>query len=288
MPLISHRALYWSMMATALLGQFMLDTNPRPAILLCGAALVLSLLDGWWYLAPIGANWWYPALFGVLGLTMWQEPRGWFFIAWSAVTIGTGLRAEGIFRRLNRAIAAERARVRRLEEMGFAPDSPFAGESDHEPEVAPPPPPVPLWRYPTAIAMGLGAAWVGAWCNRIFYHVTHVQMDLLAYLIGFLVGKAVAAGAGDRSNRLLRIIAAVLGGGGVLYGRFLLIRWARFERLNLPYSTSELITVVRNHPGDLLGMWLVIFVAVGAWTGWHYAAVRRDEETDDQSGSRSA
>jgi hypothetical protein len=288
MPLISHQVLYWSTMVAALLGQFMLDRNPTPAILICGAALVLALLDGWWYLSPIGSNWWYPALFGVLGLTMWQEPRGWFLMAWAAVTIGTGLRAEAIYRRLNRAIAQERARVRRLEEMGFAPDSPFAGEPPDEPVVVPPPPPVPLWRYPVAIVLGLAAAWVGAWCTRIFFHLTNIQMDVLAFFIGYLVGKAVVAGAGDRSNRMLQVIAAVLGGSGVLYGRFLLLRWRIFERFDLPYSSSQLVAVVRQFPRETLGMWLVLFVALGTWTGWHYASIRRDRREEDADRSRSA
>lgn len=288
MPLISHGILYWATIVTALSGQFMLDANPRPAILLCGAALVLSLLDGWWYLSPIGSNWWYPALFGVVGMTMWQEPRGWFFMAWAAVTIGTGLRAEMIYRRLNRVIAEERARVRRLEEMGFAPDSPFAGEPDEEPVAVQPPTPVPVWRYPVAIAMGLAAAWAGAWCTRIVYHITTYQLDILAFFIGYLVGKAVVAGAGDRSNRLLQVIAALLGGAGVLYGRFLLLRWVLFERVGRPYSTGLLIAAIRQFPGQLLGFWLLLCVVLGAWMGWRYAAVRRDSKDEEAHGSRSA
>jgi len=209
-------------------------------------------------------------------------------MAWAAVTIGTGLRAEAIYRRLNRAIAQERARVRRLEEMGFAPDSPFAGEPPDEPVVVPPPPPVPLWRYPVAIVLGLAAAWVGAWCTRIFFHLTNIQMDVLAFFIGYLVGKAVVAGAGDRSNRMLQVIAAVLGGSGVLYGRFLLLRWRIFERFDLPYSSSQLVAVVRQFPRETLGMWLVLFVALGTWTGWHYASIRRDRREEDADRSRSA
>lgn len=266
----------------------MLDSYTKPAILLCGAALVLSLLDGWWYLSPIGSSWWYPALLGVVGLTMWQEPRGWFFIAWAAVTIGTGLRAQSIYRRLNHAITEERARVKRLEDLGFEPDSPFASERPDEPVVVPPPPPVLLWRYPVAIAMGVAAAWLGAWCTRIFYHITSWQLDVLALFIGYLVGKAVVAGAGDRTNRLLQVIAAVLGGVGVLYGRFLLLRWLFFERFDRPFSASQFVLAIRAFPGQTLGFWLVLFVAVGAWAGWRFAAVRPKQDEGGAYGSRSA
>ncbi|HWI65203.1 MAG TPA: hypothetical protein VNT75_25515 [Symbiobacteriaceae bacterium] len=275
MPPISHRLLYWSTMATALAGQFLLDTNPKPAILLCGIALVLALLDGWWYLAPIGSNWWYTALFGVLGLTMWQEPRGWFFMAWAAVIIGTGLRAQTIYRRFTQVMDAERARVQRLEELGFEPDSPFAGVRPVEPPPAVKVPPVPLWRYPLALVLGVAAAWFGAWCTRVFFLVTGIQLDLLAYFIGYLVGKAVAAGAGERSNRLLQGLAALCGALGVLYGRYLLLRWVLFDGPRRPVSHVQLFEFVRLNPGKTLGMWLVVFVALGAWTGWRYAAARR-------------
>lgn len=85
MSLFTHQRLIWVTMGAALLGQLILDTYRQPAILLCGIALVAALLDGWWYLQPIGSRWWYPALLGVVGLTMWDEPRGWFLMARAAI-----------------------------------------------------------------------------------------------------------------------------------------------------------------------------------------------------------
>jgi hypothetical protein len=276
LPPISHRTLNGVAVGAGLLGQFMMNTNPQPAILLCGIALVASLLDGWWHLIPLGSRWWYPALIGFLGLTMWDEPRGWFFLAWSAIEIGTGLRAQSIYRAYQNAWAEERARVERLQEMGFEPANATADEEDEEPDTVIPValPPIPLWRYPVALAVGLVPAWIGGWVIRLAFRILDMQVvGILEVLIGYLVGKAVSAGAGDRSNRFLQVVAAVLSGASVLYGRYLVLGWLAFEQRQMPYSPLDVLAVTVAYPAEALGLWMLLALGVGVWAGWRYAWV---------------
>ena len=282
MRFLNHQTLTWVTIGAALAGQMMLDTSPQPAILLCGIALTAALLDGWWYLVPLGSRWWYPALLGFVGLTMWEIPRGWFLMAWAAIELGTGLRATSIWRRYQQAMAEEQARVDRLREMGFRPagseemDAAEAASALAEAEPPAPLPPIVWWRYPLALALGLLAACIGAWCTRVAFYVTNWQTDVLAIFTGYLVGKAVAMGAGERSNRFLQVAAAVIAGAGVLYGRYLVLRYF-FETSHKPYTPLDVVVLALAYPGKLLGPWLLLFLGVGIWAGWRYARVDPDQ-----------
>jgi len=283
MPPVSHATLRNVSFGAALIGQWTLGSSPQLGVMICGVSLVASLLDGWWYLQPLGKTWWYPALFGLIGLTMWDEPRGWFFFAWAAVDIGTGLRARSIFRRWQRereaALAEERERAQRLAALGYEVASAAEATGDDEAgeqagevvEAAPVPPPIAAWRYPLAIVFGLVAAWLGAWGTRIFGVITGWQLDLLALGIGYLVGKAIIIGAGDRSSKGLQFVSAALSVVGVLYGRYLLLSYLVFDKRGLEPEPLLLLAAMVADPGKLLGIWMVLFVAVGAWNGWHYA-----------------
>lgn len=276
MPPISHRTLLNTSIIAGLIGQFMLSSNPRPAILICGVALAASLMDGWWYLQPLGKTWWYPALFGLLGLTMWDQPRGWFFMAWGAIEIGTGLRTQSLIRRLQqqqaRALAEERERTERLAALGYEVESSVEAPPGEVVAPPPPPPPIPVWRYPFALAFGLIAAWLGAWGTRIFFNLTGWQLDLLAFGVGYAVGKAITIGAGDRSNTTLRVVSAVLSALGVVYGRYLLLSYLLFEKQNMEPQPGLIVRLAMAHPLEVLGVWMLIFVAAGAWAGWHFSA----------------
>ncbi len=280
MPPVSRSTLRNLTMATALLGQWTLTSSPQFGILLCGVSLGAALLDGWWYLQPLGKMWWYPALWGLIGLTMWDEPRGWFFLAWSAIDIGTGLRAQSIIRRWERAraeaLAEEKARQERLASLGFevaaaaeaAPDD----SGEREPEAPPaPPPPIALWRYPLAIGFGLIGALLGGWGTRIFFAITGWQMDILAIATGYLVAKGITIGAGDRSNKVLQGVSAALTVLGVFYGRYLMFSYLLFDQKGLEPQPALLVMAMLSNPVQAFGLWMVLYVAVGAWSGWQYA-----------------
>lgn len=107
---ISHRLLTWITIGAAVVGQMTLDLYPQPAVLILGIALAAALIDGWYYLQPIGPRWWFPVLLGVLGLTMWQDAGGWFLIAWALIEVGTGLRATQLVNAYLKSQAEEKAR----------------------------------------------------------------------------------------------------------------------------------------------------------------------------------
>jgi len=135
MPPISHRTLVIVNIIAALWGLWLLDASPKTAILILGISLATALIDGWWYLFPIRYRWWYPLLIGLIGINQWTHPRGWFFMAWAAIELGTGLRAESTYRKFLKARAEEQARQERLAELGLgeAPAEDSAGDGDPKP-----------------------------------------------------------------------------------------------------------------------------------------------------------
>jgi predicted lipid-binding transport protein (Tim44 family) len=58
--------------------------------------------------------------------------------------------------------------------------------------------------------MGLGAGLVGALIWFVIRRVAHVEIGLVAVLVGFMVGKAVRKGSGDRGGRGYQVMAVVL------------------------------------------------------------------------------
>lgn len=131
MPHISHKTLSWTTIITAVVGQMLLLKQPPLAIAILGVALVGALLDGWFFLIPLEQHWWAPVALGAIGLMMWHEPRGWFFLVWALIEAGTGLRASAMVRTYLEARAEEEARRRRLIDLGFQPGVP-EDESDLE------------------------------------------------------------------------------------------------------------------------------------------------------------
>lgn len=121
MPPISQRNLIWIELGSAVIGQFMLNSSRTIGIAILGITLAAALVNGWWYLRPIGGNWWWPALLLFLGGSQWQEPRGWFFITWAVIDLGTGLRARAMILRYLQHKAAEEARQQRMAALGYGP-----------------------------------------------------------------------------------------------------------------------------------------------------------------------
>lgn len=276
MPPITHSTLRNITIGAALIGQFTLDTSPQLGILLCGVALFAALVDGWWYLQPLGKMWWWPAMWGLVGLSMWSEPRGWFFMAWAAIELGTSSRAQRIITQFERHVAQEaaeeRARQERLAALGLAePPEPTPDEPEAAEPPPPPLPPIPLWRYPLALALGLLAGWIGAWGVRFFFHITGWSLDLLAIGSGYLIGKAITAGAGDRSNLVLRWASLILSVLAVLYGRFLMLSYALLQKKGLGPNPKLILQAMVEYPAQTLGISILVYVVVGGWAGWHFS-----------------
>ena len=281
MPPISRRTLVNTSIITALAGQWLLASNRPLAIFLLGVCLAASLIEGWWFLIPLGSRWWYPTMLGLLGLTLWREPRGWFFLSWALIEFGTGLRAQAIIRQYQKELMEEQARRDRLAALGFDEPSPdeLSPEDDQpvvdaEPVVEPPEP-LDWWRPALALPAGLAAAWLGGWISRVFFTFTHWQMDIIAIAIGYMVGRSMFWTVRERSSKALRIAAAIMSGFGVLWGRYLILHNLVFTQIEPPASglaqAIVILALIIEEPMAAFGPWQLLFVGVGAYAGWRYS-----------------
>lgn len=65
-------------------------------------------------------------------------------------------------------------------------------------------------RLGLATLYGIGAAIVGAIIWYVIRRVTHYEIGYIAILVGFMVGKAVRKGSGNRGGRAYQVLALVL------------------------------------------------------------------------------
>lgn len=64
--------------------------------------------------------------------------------------------------------------------------------------------------YARGIALGIGAGFVGSLIYYLVLKITSYEIGLIAILVGYLVGKAVMIGSGNRGGLVFRIVAVVL------------------------------------------------------------------------------
>ncbi|HLO03381.1 MAG TPA: hypothetical protein VK191_09740 [Symbiobacteriaceae bacterium] len=229
--MLQRRTLAFLGLILALGGQYLLDAQTQMGILVLGGCLLITLLERWIYLVPLSQNWLGPLLLGILGLSYWDEPRGWFFFAWALIIAGTGLRADRFIQAYLRKLKAEEARREQLAAMGFGtqpdPDS-AADEVDEQPapeEPLPIPtfPPLTAGRVAMALLLASLAALVGALLTYLVCLLSGLQVDVVALLTGWLVGRAILQGTGGRSHRALQGLGALLSVLSVLAGRYLVL-----------------------------------------------------------------
>lgn len=250
--MLQRRTLSFLGLILALGGQYLLVSQTQMGILLLGGCLLITLLERWIYLVPLSRNWLAPLLLGVLGLSYWNEPRGWFFIAWALIIAGTGLRADRFIQGYLVKLKAEEERRERLAEMGFSGHAEEQTDDEADEPEETPTPEMPLFapfaplttgRVLMALLMASLAALVGALVSYLVFRLLSIQADIFAILTGWLVGRAILQGTGGRSHRLLQVLSALLSLLSVLAGRLLMA----------PLAPD---------------LWLIIFAIVGAWTGY--------------------
>jgi hypothetical protein len=76
--------------------------------------------------------------------------------------------------------------------------------------IAMPPPGSRVGRVAKATLMGLGAGLVGAVIWFAIRRIAHLEIGLVAIVVGFFVGKAVRKGSGNRGGRGYQILAVLL------------------------------------------------------------------------------
>lgn len=284
MPLPGRRPLVITMIGAALLGQILLRQSTTAGIVILGLSLAALLVERWCYPVPFQATWLSILLLSLFSYMYIREPLGWFFLAALAIILGTSLRAHLIYRRLQafyaEAVRRHQAEVAAVAELGGTGHG--TPKPTHETTVdlgnldtaAAGSRPV-YWR---AVLFGLIAAVVGALGWLIAYRLTGWQVDIVSWLFGMLIGRAVLGGAGDRSSTYLQLYAALLGGLAMLSGHFLVLREALVQRsIPLAHGTTyfeHFTSLLVNAPIKLIGIWGLVFIAVGIFSAWHSAGER--------------
>ena len=77
---------------------------------------------------------------------------------------------------------------------------------------------------PRALVFGLAAGLVAAVIWFAIVAVTHYQIGFVAVLVGWLVGRAVVIGSGERRGRRLQVLAAALTVATMVVAEYLIVR----------------------------------------------------------------
>lgn len=272
-----RRLLVYGGTVAALAGQVMLAKSPTPGILLLGLALAAALIELWLYPRTLKTNA-LGIIFGLfIGLTMWQEPRGWFFLALAAIFAGTSLRTRPV-EVGPIPVTAEPVRFQAPDEAAATAETVRSGLSLEsslpwgEEQVVQPP------RYLMGALWGLGAAVAGAVAWFLITDITGWELGLVAWAVGHIVGVAVLKGAGHRSDGKLQIMAACLGGLGILGGYYLMVRdlfvTYMADKGMEALSEFQLLQVVPRfvikEPG-IIGAFGLLFIVIGIYDAYRAA-----------------
>jgi hypothetical protein len=236
---------------SAIIGQLFLQSNPTLAILLLGISVLSVLVNYWEHPRPFARVAFSVGITTLIGLVYLREPRGWYFLVLAVI------------------LAAQSLRYQPEPYPDASVPSPTFGEMAQPAEQ-------PLPNYKLGGLFGFLAATVGALLWFIFYKLTEWQLGLLAWAIGHMTARAVVRGAGGRSDRKLQTVAAILGGFGILGGYYLMFRdmviTANGVQTMSEFKTfTFVINVVVKHP-EVVGLWSVVFIAIGIYDAWKAAA----------------
>lgn len=251
-----------TMIGAALLGQMLLGQSPTAGIAILGLSLAALLAERWWYPVSFRATWLSVLILTVFGYLYIREPLGWFFLAGLAIIVGTSLRAHLLYRRLQ-LLYAEALRPQQSEVAAAAAVG--AAEQSGQPI---------YWR---ALLFGLIAVVVCALTWLIAFRLTGWHVDIVSWLLGMLIGRAVLGGAGDRSNTYLQLYAALLSGLAMLGGHYFVLRETLIQRSYIPVEGTYFklfINTLLHEPGKIIGLWGLVLIAVGLFSAWHGAAER--------------
>jgi hypothetical protein len=261
---LARRAIVIGGLMSAIIGQLYLRLNPSLAILLLGISVLSVLVNFWQHPRPIARVAFSLGISTLIGLVYWREPRGWYFLVLAVILAAQSLRYQPHTNPDTSAPAST------IDDSAVALEPAF-GEMAQVPEK-------PLPNYKLGWLFGFLAATVGALLWFIFYKLTHWQFGLVAWAIGHMTARAVVRGAGGRSDRKLQTVAAILSGFGILGGYYLMLRdmVTMATAQNGVQTMSELKTfilviyVVVKHP-EVVGIWSVVFIAIGIYDAWKAA-----------------
>jgi len=107
-------------------------------------------------------------------------------------------------------------------------------------------------RLAKATLMGLGAGLVGALIWFLIRRVAHLEIGLVAILVGYMVGKAVRKGSGNLGGRGYQILAVVLTYSCIAANYMPDIFEEAFNDIRAPHSTTAPTNSVTASPREHL------------------------------------
>lgn len=161
----------------------------------------------------------------------------------------------------------DRARYTPLEPINRAPDPEFyrinSGDSS---------------AFLRAIVFGLGAAIVGSLVYAAFTIATHIVIGYVALGVGYMVGKAMMAGSGQRGGRNYQIASAILTYLAVSMTAVTEILWSLHQRgatlghispelgfVLLKYGLTSPFLGLTNGIGGIISLFILFIALRAAW-----------------------
>lgn len=133
-------------------------------------------------------------------------------------------------------------------------------------------------------AAGLGiltaAACAVAWAATV--HATHLELGIVASLIGVAVGKAVYFASGKRRGPALQWLAIALAVLGVVAGKLLLVGWwiadgirADGQQATLSNIVTELRLRLQVAPATVFRPFDLLWIGIAAYAAWRLCRMPR-------------
>jgi hypothetical protein len=127
---------------------------------------------------------------------------------------------------------------------------------------------------------GTATAAVGAAAWAIITDSTHMELGIVASLIGFAVAKAIFTAAGKRRGRALQVLAVALSLAGILGGKFVLFGMQINRALtqlgqhfDLGRILSVLVGEIQKHPGNLFDPFDLVWIGIAVYAAWRLLAL---------------
>ena len=129
-----------------------------------------------------------------------------------------------------------------------------------------------------AIALGAGAAVVGSLLYAAFTIATHIEIGYVALGVGYLIGKAMMTGSGDRGGRNYQVVAVILTYLAVSMTAVTKILWGahrsgmRLDHISGPmfgvlaeYGVASPFLRLRGGLGGLISLFILFIALRAAW-----------------------
>ncbi len=125
--------------------------------------------------------------------------------------------------------------------------------------------------YPIAFIAGIAGAAVAGIIWYYFVILTEIQFGLVAVLMGWLVGKSVVWGAGNKRGERLQYLSVSLTIIAIIFSEYLVLNHYFIEEFGSEYGNltfDDFITAYGYYFSDASGFFNFIFYAIALWQAY--------------------